>query len=110
MKPVYGKIIKNKLDRLAIIDLVEIENSKYLITRVYVPEEHRKKGIGTELLNDVIKDADTECSTLLIEPRPYSDTEMTKKSLINYYKRFGFKYLSEKDYMIRTPKCEKKNK
>lgn len=108
MKPAYGKIIKDKMDRLAIIDLMEIEKNKFLVTRVSVPREHRGKGIGTELLNKVIKDADKECATLLIEPQPYADTTMTKKSLINYYKRFGFEYISEEDYMIRKPKCERK--
>ena len=107
MKPVYGKIIKNKIDKLAVIDLVEVEKNKYLVTRVSVPREHRGKGIGTKLLKEVTKDADKECSTLLIEPKPY-DSGMTKESLINYYKIFGFEYISEEDYMIRISKCEKK--
>lgn len=108
MKPVYAKILKNKREQLAILDLMEIDKKKFLVTRVNVPLEHRRKGIGSGLLKDATEDADKECSTLLIEPRPYPDSTMTKKEIINYYKRFGFEFISEEDYMVRKPKCQKK--
>lgn len=106
MKPVYIKYFK-EIHKGAEIDLVDVDDNTKLVTRVIVPEEKRGEGVGTELLNELTADADKECKTLLLEPRPYVDSGMTKRSLINYYKRFGFEYKGKDDYMERKPKSKK---
>lgn len=106
MKHVYIKYFK-EIHKGAQIDLADIDDNTTLVTRVVVPEEKRGEGIGTELLNELTSDADKECKTLLLEPRPYTGSGMTKRSLINYYKRFGFECISKDDYMVRKPKSKK---
>jgi GNAT superfamily N-acetyltransferase len=110
MKNVYARIIKEgKIDRLAIADVMEINQNEYLITRLFVPEKQRGKGIGTDILGEIVNDADKECSTLLIEPRPYGEiTEKKFDRLVKFYEKFDFKFFNEEIPMKRNPKCEKK--
>ena len=96
-------------DKVAVIDILEMATGSrktcknFLVTRVNVPKEFRRKGIGTEMLNELISDAEKEGVTLYIEPNPYPDVSMTKVELVKFYKKFGFKFISYNEYMKREP-------
>lgn len=109
MKVMYTRLIKEgKFPKLAIADVVELDKKNYLITRLNVPEAHRGKGIGTEILKEITNDADSECSVLLIEPSPYGEKTKTKiKRLIKFYEKFDFKFKSKNEYMRRDPMCKR---
>ncbi len=100
MKPMYYRMIRG---RAAVSDLVEIESGVFLVTRLNVPKELRKRGIGTSIMNEITSDADKDGIVLKIEPSPYPDSDMSRKQLVNYYKKFGFKFISYDDYMVREP-------
>lgn len=102
MKPMYYRKIGYKS---AVVDLVKIGEKVFLITRVNVPEEFRGKLIGTSMLNEVISDADSDGVILNIESRPYGEITVEKKEmLIRFYEKFGFKWISDDEYMVREPK------
>lgn len=104
MKPTYFRIFKD-IHKAATVDTIDIDDKTTIITRVFVPLEKGGTGIGTEILNEVVSDADKDCRTLLIEPRPYFDrSEESYKKLILFYKKFGFKEKKD-DYMFREPRC-----
>ena len=73
------------------------------ISEFFVPEEHRGKGEGTTLLEDVCSQADQKGILLMIKP----DTE----KLTKFYKKHGFVAIQEDSVtiMVRKPKgvrCE----
>jgi ribosomal protein S18 acetylase RimI-like enzyme len=77
--------------RPAIADVSEIGTGLFLINRINVPQEHRGKGYGTQILDQILKDADQERVTLVLEVYA-SDMRgiMTKDKLIEWYRRHGF--------------------
>lgn len=68
------------------------------ITEFFVPEEHRGKGEGSLLLQDVCEQADQDNLLLLI----IADTVR----LARFYMRFGFTVIQENPVilMVRNPK------
>ena len=72
----------------AIADLVEISPSYYLITRINVPRESRRRGLASRLLREIIEDADGDGVTLEVHPMPSGG--LTRKELVSWYKRYGF--------------------
>ncbi len=92
----------------AIADLVEVAPGYYLITRINVPRESRRKGLGSKLLREILKDADTEGATL--EIHPVSSDGPTRRQLISWYERHNFRmtqsYVSEDPIkvLVREPK------
>ena len=83
MKPMYF----DKASR-AIADLVELAPGYYLITRINVPVVSRRRGLGTKILNEILRDADTEGATL--EIHPMSSGGPTRNQLISWYESHGF--------------------
>lgn len=88
-----------------------IREKEYEI-RIWVPKEHRGKGIGKGLLKDVTKDADNEGITLYAEPMPEEPDQYTeeeweeqRRRLIHLYKKFGFMFEIIEGWgkMIRRP-------
>lgn len=77
-------------DTRAIADLVEISPEHYLITRINVPRELRGRGLASELLQEIIEDADEEGVTL--EIHPVSSGSLTRSDLVLWYKRHGFRW------------------
>lgn len=91
-------------DSDAIIE--DFSNGNVAITHLFVPEKLRGKGIGTGLLNVILKDADRECWKVSLTPTSYGYPEYEKR-LIKFYNRFGFKYYPELNQSIRLPTCIK---
>lgn len=87
---------------LAVIDLTNYYRKGLIITRINVPFEHRRKGIGTLLLNRCCKAADTSNVKLFLEIASYG--EMDKEALENWYRSYGFKPLRRcPSLFIRRP-------
>lgn len=104
MKSSYFRIFED-IKKLAEIDVIDINPFSSLVSRVFVPLEKRSSGIGSSLLKEVTDDADKECITLLVDPRPYFDrSREAYKKLIKFYEKAGFK-VQKNNYMIRIPEC-----
>lgn len=112
MKTVYFKRLDNT--HAAIADLVLMSASRalgvlapegsFLITRINVPIAYRRKGLGTEMLKEIIEDADKEGVTLVLECVP-SDMKMTQRVLAKWYEKHGFSTHQHLDWiMMRRPR------
>jgi predicted GNAT family acetyltransferase len=74
------------------------------LTNLYVPEEHRQKGLAKALLSQLGKEADEAQIALIIECRAFEEDSITEDALEAMYKRQGFVVLQkEPKLMIRIP-------
>jgi GNAT superfamily N-acetyltransferase len=92
-------------DSRSIIDLMEVDSLGFhLITRVNVPEAHRRQGIARRLMAEVLAEADRESIVLALWPMPSGD--MTRRQLIEWYERLGFVRGTAETgyYMVRGPR------
>lgn len=99
MKSMYYRRLSG---RPAVADVWVHEPGKALITRINVPLEHRREGIGTELLREIIEDADREGVTLHIEVQ--ASDGPAREALLKWYEKHGF--ISSdiyKYFVIREP-------
>ncbi len=71
------------------VDLMDLNPTLHLITRVIVPVESRRRGYGSQLMEQVCEDADDDGVTLTLEPQPYTNS-MSVDQLIAWYAKFGF--------------------
>jgi GNAT superfamily N-acetyltransferase len=60
----------------------------WYISRINVPWKARGNGYGSQLLQQIIKDADAEGAGLCLLPIPTGG--MKSKALRSWYKRYGF--------------------
>lgn len=60
-----------------------------LLTRLFVPELMRGKGVAKQLLSEICNDADKEGQMLFLEFAPYSETNHVL--LRKLYEEFGFR-------------------
>lgn len=71
---------------------------------IVVPKEHRKQGIGTQIMNEIIDYADRTGQRLVLDPATRDDYHGTtsRGRLIKFYKRFGLQENKgrNKDYSI----------
>jgi GNAT superfamily N-acetyltransferase len=88
MRSIYGERLSPTHG--AQVDVCCFDN-EFWITRIIVPLGHRKRGVGTRLLQRVCDDADEQGVSLTLEPVP-SDPTFSKRKLIAWYKKFGFKH------------------
>lgn len=86
MKSTYT--IKLSSTRLAVLDVTMLEENLAEITRVNVPLEFRGQGHGSDLLQQVIDDADVEEINLQLFINPYGS--MTYEQLQRWYEDNGF--------------------
>ena len=80
--------------------------TSFSIDIVMVPAIHRKKGIGTILINHILVLADSMKKDLFVSARPFGPFSTEKLDrLVGYYSRFGFE-ITDKGlntvYMVRT--------
>jgi len=64
-------------------------NGSLFLSDLYVKEEHRGTGVGTKVMNGIIKFADTENLPIVLIPEP-DDDNISPKKLMDFYKKFGF--------------------
>ena len=81
-------------------------HSGLYLNEIYVPPADRGKGIAGEMLQSILKLADTHRTTLFLEPREADG--LTEKQLVQWYERHGFKRATSNLYM-RTPESSPKD-
>lgn len=68
-----------------------------------VAKPYRGRGVGYSLLDRILKEVE---AVFVLTPYPEAGYE---KALEEFYRRFGFRYLSNgKEYMVRIPEDPKK--
>ena len=70
------------------VDIYEF-NNYFELKRIVVPKENRDKGMGSQIMSDIIKYADKMKKDIFLTPS--SDFGGSKTRLIDFYKRFDFK-------------------
>jgi GNAT superfamily N-acetyltransferase len=80
------------------------EDGGYLVNRVNVPAAHRGKGVGTELMAELMLWADLEGWPLRLQVSPYSDSPLQFDALVGWYTRLGFHREGDTPMMTRAPK------
>lgn len=78
--------------RPAIADLTgvgEMVPKTRTLTRINVPEKHRGDGLGSQLLKQILADADAEGVHLSLEVEPSGP--LGYDSLVRWYYRYGFR-------------------
>lgn len=89
------------------VAFVDICDDGYCIDRITVKLESRKIGIGTELMNEIIEDADREQVILYLIAAPLDKEGIPFKKLIQWYRKFGFFSIDEttagEPFMKRVP-------
>lgn len=73
------------------------------ISHVHVPAAHRRKHLGTALMNLICQEADANGITLLLIAQPYDDGP-DEDQLIDWYAKFGFTKLQDSPkgtFMVR---------
>ena len=74
----------------SIADLVEVSPLEYLITRIKVPINHHRKGVGTKLLKAILASADAHNCTLVLEVSANCGYGMNFEQLRSWYTKYGF--------------------
>lgn len=98
MKHCYTKRLSEV--RLAIVDLTMYEDGA-IINRINVPHSFRGQGIGSELLKNVLNDADKDSIPLYLEI--HASDGLDRDQLKAWYTRNGFKEIDNNFYK-REPK------
>lgn len=89
------------------LDIYENKTSLKL-SRIIIKPEFRDKGVGSKIMEDLVKYADQNKQIIVLTPS--SDFGGNKNRLVQFYKRFGFKHNKGQyknfefmDSMIRYP-------
>lgn len=86
------------------VNLSRIGRSIYEVTDLSVKFEERFKGVGTELMRQVCRDADKEQVTLRLLASS-GDARVSQEQLMKWYSRFGFVQESDDNtWMRREPR------
>lgn len=86
--------------RVAIADLSRSEGY-WVIHRINVPQEYRRRGVGTTLLHRILHDADASRTTLALHP--FGSGGMRTTQLASWYRRHGFTPGPDGYFMLRPP-------
>ncbi len=91
------------------VDISVYGKDKIHLGKIVVPKDQRNKGLGTQIMNDLVQQADEIGATVTLSPA--SDFGGSKERLKDFYKRFGFvqntgrnKDFSIRESMYRIPK------
>jgi GNAT superfamily N-acetyltransferase len=103
------RILNDKYsDYLVGLDIYE-DSKSLKLSRIVIKDEFKNRGIGTDIMNDLITYADDNKKIVTLTPS--SDFGGNKNRLVQFYKKFGFKpnkgvhkSYEYMDTMIRWPK------
>ena len=80
---------------------------------IIIPKEKQGRGMGSQILNDIVSFADITNKRVILTPGQKDDKHGTtsRGRLVKFYKKFGFVENKGKDYsisesMFRTPKSK----
>ena len=84
------KFLKNKY-RIE-LKLLFLPKRTIQLHTIVIPDDSRNKGIGTEVIKDIIQYADNHKLDIVLNPAEVDDGLGTtsKEDLIRFYERFGF--------------------
>jgi len=92
------------------VDLFGSPEQGYELSRIVVPEGERSKGVGTQVMEDMIRTADEQVARISLTPETSFGGSSVSR-LKDFYKRFGFvenkgrnKDFSTRNTMYRDPK------
>ena len=90
------------MDEVEVQFKVESPNEVELFL-IRVPRAKRERGLGTRILSEIVRLADTFGITLRLEPSPADDYGPGLGALVGWYERFCF--VPDEDYqnMVRLP-------
>ena len=92
VEPLTVGDISNKWSEKGVaLDVFEPRNQSNTITlsKIEVPEDARKSGLGTQAMNDIVEYANKTGKTITLSPSTDFGAS-SKKRLVDFYKRFGF--------------------
>jgi len=96
------------------LDIYENKGS-LILSRIIIKPSFRNRGLGSKILDELIRYADA--NTKIIALTPSSDFGGNRNRLIQFYKKFGFKFnkgyyknFEFRDEMIRYPKLTETKK
>lgn len=87
--------------KIAIADLTHMGGRIYEINRINVPPQHRGKRHGSDLLKQVLAEADAQRMTLRLFP--LASGGLGTKKLIAWYERHGFTRYTDPGHWYRLP-------
>jgi len=70
------------------LDIMGGNGKPWVLSRIVIPEGERNSGVGTNVMQDVLRSADAMSATVALTPS--GDFGGNKKRLVDFYKRFGF--------------------
>lgn len=74
------------------------------LSHLITPDQHRRKGYASLLLQKVCAEADEAGKVLLLMPKPYDVPAMSRDELEDFYQRFGFQTIQQRPVlMARRP-------
>ncbi len=104
MQAIEFCVLANEADKNSLsCATIEEYPDKILITNIQVPEKYKGVGIGTVLINEILKKANEKCKTTALFPASYGSQEY-QNALIKYYERFGFQINEEEKDVIELIK------
>lgn len=82
--------------------IVRTSDDDNVFESLNVVDDHRNKGIGRELADRLLKDADKRgAKSITLRANPYMDEPVDKEKLIEFYKTLGFESTDDDGRMIR---------
>jgi GNAT superfamily N-acetyltransferase len=82
--------------------IVRTSDDDNVFESLNVVDEHRGKGIGRELAERLLKDADKRgAESITLRANPYMDEPVDQEKLIEFYKTLGFESTDDDGRMIR---------
>lgn len=70
------------------------------LTHLIVPEQHRRNGYASLLMQKVCAEADEAGKVLLLMPKPYDVIGMDREQLVAFYERFGFQAIQQRPVLL----------
>lgn len=106
MRSTYVKKIGAKKVAVLTLQRCPYMRDAFFIQRINVIRRFRGQGIGTELLQRVVEDADYEEVKLTLTINPFSDADLNYDQLQSWYERYGFVETAIEDdqgFFVREP-------
>lgn len=70
------------------------------ITDVQTPDQHRRQGYASLLVQKVCAEADEAGKVLMLMPRPFNEGGMGQTELVDWYARLGFETIQVKPLLM----------